>query len=149
MAAFKKHGCRLRVALRPSLANCRRWSRSSSRSYTTVGTVAAQAITATCESINYRGQTNSAGKIHALQKGKRPCGIWLRHPGNDSHLLPAPGPETPGSSLKPRYPVKAAFLADLQATRSGYAVELDGQGVWSGFGPPLRYRTNEDGSISR
>ena len=58
-------------------------------------------------------------------------------------------PETPAASLKPRYRDKAAFLADLQAAHSSSAVELDGTGVSSGFGPPLRYRTNRDGSIGQ
>ena len=62
--------------------------------------------------------------------------------------LPAPGSEVP-SSLKPRYPDKAAFLADLQTTHPGHAVELDGKSVWSGFGPALQYRSNTDGSITR
>ncbi|TMH52195.1 MAG: hypothetical protein E6H60_06155 [Betaproteobacteria bacterium] len=62
--------------------------------------------------------------------------------------LPAPGSEGP-SSLRPRYPDKAAFLADLQTTHPGHAVELDGKSVWSGFGPALQYRSNTDGSITR
>jgi len=58
-------------------------------------------------------------------------------------------PETPAATLKPRYPDKAAFLADLKAAHPRSAVELDGTGVSNGFGPPLRYRTNRDGSIGQ
>jgi len=58
-------------------------------------------------------------------------------------------PETPAATLKPRYPDKAAFLADLKAAHPSSAVELDGTGVSNGFGPPLRYRTNRDGSIGQ
>jgi hypothetical protein len=60
-----------------------------------------------------------------------------------------PAPETPAATLKPRYADKAAFLADLKAAHPSSAVELDGTGVSSGFGPPLRYRTNRDGSIGQ
>jgi hypothetical protein len=60
-----------------------------------------------------------------------------------------PVSQTFAATLKPRYPDKAALLADLQTTHPGSAVEVDGKGVWSGFGPELRYRTNGDGSISR
>jgi glucose/arabinose dehydrogenase len=60
-----------------------------------------------------------------------------------------PVSQTPAPTLKPRYPDKAALLADLQTTHPSSAVELDGKDVWSGFGPALQYRTNGDGSISR
>jgi hypothetical protein len=59
------------------------------------------------------------------------------------------GPETPAATLKPRYPDKDAFLADLKAVHPSSAVELDGKGVRDGFGPALRYHTNPDGSISQ
>jgi hypothetical protein len=57
--------------------------------------------------------------------------------------------ETPAATLKPRYADRAAFLADLKAAHPSSAVELDGTAVSSGFGPPLRYRTNRDGSIGQ
>ena len=44
---------------------------------------------------------------------------------------------------------KAALLADVKALHPAYAVELDGQGVSTGFAPAAKYRTNSDGSISR
>lgn len=62
---------------------------------------------------------------------------------------PIPGPTTPGQDMKPEYPDKAAFLANLQQTRPTQAVELDGERVWKGFGPAITYRTNGNGSISR
>jgi hypothetical protein len=50
--------------------------------------------------------------------------------------------------LKPEYSDKTALLAHLEATRPKQAVVLDGQSVWKGFGPPISYRTNGNGSIS-
>ena len=52
-------------------------------------------------------------------------------------------------ALKTQYPDKAALLADLQAIHPGLAVELDGERVWEGFGPAIKFRKNPDGSISR
>ena len=57
--------------------------------------------------------------------------------------------ETPAATLKPHYADREAFLADLKAVHPSSAVELDGTGVSSGFGPPMRYRTNRDGSIGQ
>lgn len=51
------------------------------------------------------------------------------------------------ASLKARYPDKAAFLADVQAVKPVMAVELDGKLIATGFGPALRYRTADDGSV--
>jgi len=55
----------------------------------------------------------------------------------------------PAPSLKPKYPDKTAFLADVKAANPTTAVELDGETVAPGFGPPMRYRTAKDGSVSR
>ncbi len=63
--------------------------------------------------------------------------------------MPAPGSAQTATNLKPRYPDKAAFLADIQATRPIQAVALDGNDLWQGFGPALVYETSADGSISR
>jgi hypothetical protein len=60
-----------------------------------------------------------------------------------------PGPTALAPSLKPRYPDKAAFLADVKAVRSSIAVELDGEVIWTGFGPAASYRTSDDGSVTR
>jgi hypothetical protein len=51
--------------------------------------------------------------------------------------------------MKPKYPDKTAFLADVNAVKPATAVELDGETVSPGFGPPMRYRTGKDGSVSR
>ena len=51
--------------------------------------------------------------------------------------------------MKPEYSDKAAFLANLEATRPKQAVALDGKNVWKGFGPAMSYRTNGNGSIRR
>src|ERR1700758_4295518 len=55
----------------------------------------------------------------------------------------------PAPSLKPKYPDKTAFLADVKAAKPTSAVELDGETVAPGFGPPMRYRSAKDGSVSR
>ncbi|HSS69835.1 MAG TPA: hypothetical protein VLQ46_04175 [Casimicrobiaceae bacterium] len=55
----------------------------------------------------------------------------------------------PAPSLKPKYPDKTALLADVKAAKPTTAVELDGETVAPGFGPPMRYRTAKDGSVSR
>ena len=39
---------------------------------------------------------------------------------------PSTAPETPAATLKPRYPDRAAFLADLKSAHPSSAVELDG-----------------------
>lgn len=57
--------------------------------------------------------------------------------------------ETGVSNLKLSYLDKAAFLADVQAIRPTQAIALDDIAVWEGFGPPLGYHTNKDGSITR
>src|ERR1700751_3841514 len=68
-------------------------------------------------------------------------------------LAAAPSPSAsdsvPAPSLKPKYPDKTAFLADVKAAKTASAVELDGETVAPGFGPPMRYRTAKDGSVSR
>ena len=60
-----------------------------------------------------------------------------------------PVPEAPGRGMKTEYSDKAAFLADLEATRPKQAVALDDKNVWKGFGPAISYRTNSNGSISQ
>ena len=68
-------------------------------------------------------------------------------------LAAAPSPSAsdsvPAQSLKPKYPDKTAFLADVKAAKTASAVELDGETVAPGFAPPMRYRTAKDGSVSR
>ena len=63
--------------------------------------------------------------------------------------VPATDTHTPAASLKPSYPDKESFLADVKATHLPQAVVLDNSMVWDGFGPATRYHTNTDGSISR
>lgn len=61
--------------------------------------------------------------------------------------MPTPAPP-PTARLKARYPDRGAFLADVQAVRPVMAVELDGQLISTGFGPAMRYRTGDDGSVA-
>lgn len=72
-------------------------------------------------------------------------------PATSAPALPAAAPEARKEvwNLKFRYVDKAAFLADVQANRPIQAVSLDDDSVWEGFGPAVRYHTNQDGSISR
>jgi hypothetical protein len=74
-----------------------------------------------------------------------------RPPSEEARVIQGliPAPEKPGPALKPEYSDKAAFLADLEATRPKQAVLLDGKSAWNGFGPAISYRTNGNGSISR
>ena len=71
-------------------------------------------------------------------------------PSGEARIVPGMTPvlESPASDLKPEYSDKAAFLANLEATRPKQAVALDGKNVWKGFGPAISYRTNRNGSIS-
>ena len=62
---------------------------------------------------------------------------------------PLPAPKAPDEDLKAKYSDKAAFMANLEATRPTQAIELDGKKVWNGFGPAIAYRTNGNGSITR
>jgi len=55
----------------------------------------------------------------------------------------------PGTDLKARYADKAAFLADVKKSAPSFAIELDGKSVRTGFGPPIAYRTERDGSVIR
>jgi hypothetical protein len=62
---------------------------------------------------------------------------------------PSSSDQAPAPSLKPKYPDKAAFLADINAVKPAMQVELDGDAVAPGFGPATRYHMNKDGSVSR
>ena len=61
----------------------------------------------------------------------------------------SPSEQAPAASLQPKYPDKAAFLADIKAAKPAMQIELDGDAVSPGFGPATRYRTNKDGTVSR
>jgi hypothetical protein len=62
---------------------------------------------------------------------------------------PSASDSAPAPSLKPKYPDKTAFLADVKAAKPVFAVKLDSETVAEGFGPPMRYRMNKDGSVTR
>jgi hypothetical protein len=68
-------------------------------------------------------------------------------------LAAAPSPPasdpSPAPGLKQNYPDKTAFLADIKAAKPTMQIDLDGQTVAPGFGPPTRYHVNKDGSVSR
>lgn len=73
--------------------------------------------------------------------------------GIESHVVlkqfPPARTEMAIANLKPRYPDKDSFLADVKANQPPHAVALDDVTVWEGFGPAARYHTDKDGSISR
>ena len=90
-----------------------------------------------------------AGAPETAAPTGQPANPQMPNPALAAAPSPSASVSAPAPSLKPTYPDKTAFLADVTAAKPVTAVELDGETVAPGFGPPMRYRMAKDGSVSR
>jgi hypothetical protein len=104
----------------------------------------------TCSACSPSGPSTPHDPKATTAVGSSDAAAVSSSPSADARIVPGltPVPEAPASDMKPEYSDKAAFLANLEATRPKQAVALDGKNVWKGFGPAISYRTNRNGSIS-